>query len=91
MLFLKKFSLSLHRFLYPLYHLVSIEGIVSNTRGKNKSDQGSIWDFLAGLGMGIIGYTILAELVKPKCPKCGNSIERGISSCAKCDTELEWK
>ena len=38
---------------------------------------GGIWDFLAGLGMGIIGYTILAEIVKPNCPNpnCGKKLD----------------
>ena len=52
----KKFSLSIYRFLYLLCHFDSTNGIVINTRSKNKSDKGSIWDFLAGLAMGVVGW-----------------------------------
>ncbi|MFY9868754.1 MAG: zinc-ribbon domain-containing protein [Candidatus Nitrosopolaris sp.] len=86
---IKKSILSIRQFLYPFCPFDSRE-IVINTPSK-KNNQGSIWDFLAGLVMGMIGHTILTELIKPNCPKCGNSIQREITSCPKCGTELEWK
>ena len=58
---------------------------------KRRSDEGSIWDFLAGLTIGFIGYTILSLFAKPKCPICKNKIERGISICPRCKSELQWK
>lgn len=56
-----------------------------------KDRRGSVWDFLAGLVMGMVGYTILSEFVKPKCPKCSAKIDREISVCPVCKTELLWK
>jgi hypothetical protein len=56
-----------------------------------KNDKGSVWDFLAGLAMGFIGYTILSFFTKPSCPVCKKDIGRGISICPTCGSELQWK
>jgi hypothetical protein len=59
-------------------------------RKKNNDDDG-IKAFLLGLGIGAIGYAIMSFFSKPKCPKCGNLIERYIPICPHCNTPLEWK
>ena len=56
-----------------------------------KSDEESIWDFLAGLTIGFIGYTILSLFARPRCPICKDKIERGIPICPKYKSELQWK
>ena len=57
---------------------------------KKKSNDDSIWKILLGLGFGFAGITFLSLLSKPKCPVCQNKIDRGISICPICKTQLEW-
>jgi hypothetical protein len=58
----------------------------------SKDDEGSIWDFLAGLVMGFVGYGILSEIAKrkPKCPVCMTELEYGQPTCHKCKNTLRW-
>lgn len=66
---------------------------MTKAKKQSKEDVGSIWEFLAGLAMGFIGYTILSGFVKPKseCPNCGRKIDSGIPECPYCNTLLGWK
>jgi hypothetical protein len=75
--------------------LYSIKGAASHQmsiRGRRRraDDEGSIWDFLLGLGLGAIGYAIVSAFTKPNCPVCNNKIEKGIRKCPHCQAELEW-
>jgi predicted amidophosphoribosyltransferase len=58
---------------------------------RSKGDEGSVWDFLAGLTIGFIGSTILSFFMKSECPICKNKIERGVTICPSCKSELNWK
>ena len=75
------------------FHLYVQRKNIVHLRRRQRGNEGSIWDFLAGLGMGIVGFTILSEFVKPKCPVCGTKIERGVPICPNpnCRTELAWR
>jgi len=57
----------------------------------SKKDDDSLLNFLAGLGLGAIGASILSALSKPNCPNCNRKIERGVTVCPHCKIELEWK
>lgn len=59
--------------------------------GKKKKDDDSIWNLLLGVGLGIIGYTIFSEIVKPRCPVCNTKVEPKTPKCPNCKNELEWK
>ncbi len=59
---------------------------------KSKNDEGSVWDFLAGLVMGFVGYGILSEFAnrKHKCPVCMTKVKQGQASCHVCKNQLRW-
>jgi hypothetical protein len=59
---------------------------------KHKDDNGRVWDFLAGLAMGFIGYNILSEIAnrKPKCHICMSELKRGQPLCHVYKNQLRW-
>lgn len=65
---------------------------LSKMKKHSKRDEGSIWDFLAGLVIGYIGYGILSELVKPRveCPVCHTELEQGLQFCPRCHSQFKW-
>jgi|GEM_PF-5688474 len=61
-------------------------------RQKKNKDEGSVWDFLAGLVIGIVGYGILSEITRPKptCPVCKTELKYGQPICHVCKNQLKW-
>jgi hypothetical protein len=61
---------------------------------KEKKKDDSIWNFLFGLGVGIVGYTVLSKLLKPKpphCPVCNSKVQPKSPRCPVCKNELIWE
>lgn len=65
---------------------------MTKTKKRSKDEEGSVWDFLAGLAMGFIGYGILSEIArrKPKCPVCMTELKEGQPTCPVCKNQLRW-
>ena len=78
----------LSKFIKTPFHYKERQGILVN---KNKDD--SIWNFLFGLGVGIVGYTILSKLFPPtpvECPICKSYVKPKSPRCPGCKNELIW-
>ena len=58
--------------------------------GKQRNNDG-IGNFLIGLFGGAFIFAILSSFAKPKCPKCNQTIDRGIPECPNCKVKLGWK
>jgi hypothetical protein len=72
-----------------LFHHDNREGILAK---ENKRDD-SFWNFLLGLGVGIVGYTIFSKLFPPKdveCPICKSPVKPKSPRCPVCKNELVW-
>jgi zinc-ribbon domain len=55
----------------------------------DRRDKRRYSDFLVGLGLGAVGVVILSLIFKPRCPKCGKKILRGIQECPFCGANLQ--
>jgi len=48
---------------------ITVSFVIMRNKKKRKNEEGSIWDFLLGLGIGSIGIAFLSSVIKPSCPK----------------------
>ncbi len=52
---------------------------------------GAIIGIIAAILFGLLAVAIINALSKPKCPNCGNFVDRNSPYCQKCHTVLRWQ
>ena len=45
-------------------------------------------DAMVGIVLGILGIAAIAAIVSKKCPICNKTVQRGISVCPHCESQI---